>query len=112
MTARVGRQIGLFTSDVDEVLDMHLVSAHERLQADGTSVFVSEHLRWNRGRTERPSRPRPTWTPVPAGQLSMFTRPAPSTPDDSPPRPADDAMPSTDGEQVPLGLGPTRPSPR
>ncbi|MEZ4320503.1 MAG: hypothetical protein R3F61_23685 [Myxococcota bacterium] len=46
-------QLGLFggTSTID---GMHVVAAHTRVRADGTEVFVAEHLRWNRGRQARP----------------------------------------------------------
>lgn len=42
-------QTGLF--GVVPALEVHLVAAHSRLLADGTSVSVAEHLRWSRGRT-------------------------------------------------------------
>lgn len=52
-------QLGLF-SGCAAFAGMHLVSAHSRQLADGTSVFVAEHLRWNGGRAPRePSAPRP-----------------------------------------------------
>lgn len=55
-------------------LDMHVVSAHERLQSNGSSVFVAEHLRWNRGQTERAPVSRSRSFIPSAGQLSMFVR--------------------------------------
>ena len=42
-------QLGLFAGCA-EVADTHVVSAHTRQLADGTEVFVGEHLRWNGGR--------------------------------------------------------------
>ncbi len=51
-------QLGLFGKAT--VADHHVVSAHTRVLADGTEVFVGEHLRWNRPRRPRgPRRPRP-----------------------------------------------------
>jgi hypothetical protein len=52
-------------------LAVHRVQAHSRVLADGTSVFVAEHLRWNRGRTHRVPRPRLPEQPEP-GQLGLF----------------------------------------
>lgn len=49
-------QLGLFAGCA-EVAGMHVVSAHTRLLADGTSVFVGEHLRWNAGRHPVPASP-------------------------------------------------------
>ncbi len=42
-------QLGLF--GCGEVAGTHVVSAHTRVLPDGTQVFVSEHLRWDRGRS-------------------------------------------------------------
>ncbi len=63
-------------------LAIHRVRAHSRVLADGTSVFVGEHLRWSRGRTHRVSRPRLPDTPPP-GQLGLFddALDEPDTPD-------------------------------
>lgn len=48
MTTPVAVQLGLF-GGCAEVAEMHVVSAHSRTLADGSEVFVSEHLRWSRG---------------------------------------------------------------
>ncbi len=65
-------QMGLF-GGFNAVADMHTVAAHTRIQADGSEVFVGEHIRWNRGRTTRhPSAPRPRNESVPEGQLSLW----------------------------------------
>lgn len=63
-------QLGLF-GERDKPLPMHVVSAHTRLLADGSEVFVGEHLRWNRGRqeTHRVGRAAPVST---RGQLGLF----------------------------------------
>ena len=53
---------------------VHRVSAHTRIRADGTEVFVSEHLRWSRGRAA-PKLPKPTWEPPLPGQLALFELP-------------------------------------
>ena len=50
----------------------HVVSAHSRVLADGSEVFVGEHLRWNRGRKSQPSAPAPRRMEVPAEQLGLF----------------------------------------
>lgn len=56
-------QLGLF-SDLHAPRGHHLVTAHTRVRADGTEVFVAEHVRWNRGRrppgAPAPRRPPPT----------------------------------------------------
>jgi hypothetical protein len=68
-------QLGLFGVD-NTLAAFHVVSAHTRVQADGSEVFVGEHLRWNRGRTgERAGLPR---SPAPEAddpaQPSLFPR--------------------------------------
>jgi hypothetical protein len=45
----VSVQLGLYGGST-ELTDFHVVAAHTRTLADGTTAFVSEHLRWNRGR--------------------------------------------------------------
>ena len=42
-------QLGLFGAAPSR-RDVHVVSAHQRTLADGTDVFVGEHVRWSRGR--------------------------------------------------------------
>ena len=70
-------QLGLF-GGFTEVADMHTVAAHTRTRADGTEVFVGEHLRWNRGRQpERPRAPKPT-AEVPEDHPSLFDWEGPS----------------------------------
>lgn len=56
-------QLGLFAGCA-EVAEMHVVSAHTRELSDGTSVFVGEHLRWNRGR-QAPRTAPPALRPTP-----------------------------------------------
>lgn len=69
-------QLGLFGPA--QIVDVHVVSAHTRLRADGSEVFVSEHLRWSRGRralpfvSGAPLRPAPD-APAPAPeQLALW----------------------------------------
>ena len=53
--------------------ETHLVAAHTRILADGTSTFVAEHLRWNRGRSSAPRFAAPRIAPlVDPGQLGLF----------------------------------------
>jgi hypothetical protein len=82
--------------------DVHRVAAHQRLRHDGTEVFVSEHLRWSRGR--QPTAPRAARAVAPArpaiipGQPSLFApSPRPREPEREPP-PAD----APDAEQLPM----------
>lgn len=65
-------QMGLFGGD-NALVGLHLVSAHTRLLADGSEVFVGEHLRWNRGRTGVRRGPRPVGAPDDA-QIPLFAR--------------------------------------
>jgi hypothetical protein len=44
----VSVQLGLFGGG-STLPEFHVVSAHTRTLADGSEVFVGEHLRWNRG---------------------------------------------------------------
>ena len=63
---------------------MHVVEAHTRILADGSEVFVGEHLRWNRGRhasTPRVARPRPA---VPEDHPRLFDWDEPALPDPLP----------------------------
>jgi hypothetical protein len=63
-------QMGLF-GGFNQLAGLHVVDAHTRVLADGTQVYVSEHLRWNRGRQG----PRSTTAsdPEPSDdQLSLF----------------------------------------
>jgi hypothetical protein len=41
-------QLGMFGVG-PQLVHAHVVAAHTRQLADGESVFVAEHLRWNRG---------------------------------------------------------------
>lgn len=50
----------------------HVVAAHHRVLADGTEVFVGEHLRWNRGRRRLPAKPAPREVEVAEGQIPLF----------------------------------------
>jgi hypothetical protein len=71
MTDPVPVQLGFFGSD-DVALDMHVVGAHVRYLADGTEVFVGEHLRWNRGQQDpRPQPRKPRFTAA-TDQLGLF----------------------------------------
>lgn len=80
-------QLGLF-GGCTEIADMHTVAAHTRTLADGSEVFVGEHLRWNRGRQpERPSAPRPA-PKVPEDHPSLFDW-TPPDPDEAPSDPAE-----------------------
>ncbi len=92
-------QLGLF-GGFSEIAGTHVVSAHTRALSDGTEVFVGEHLRWNRGRSQghTTGRRRSSCTP-PDAEPSLFDalRP-PSTP---PPVPA----PSHHMEEVELYPG-------
>ena len=57
-----------------ELEDFHVVTAHTRQLADGTEVFVGEHLRWNRG-TGRAPRPHGAPGPAPeTDQIALFPR--------------------------------------
>lgn len=66
--------------------EAHLVAAHTRILHDGTSTFVAEHLRWNRGRTLRARFPAPKRVaPLPEpGQLGLFFDGPPEDRDDQP----------------------------
>ena len=57
--------------------ETHLVAAHTRILHDGTSTFVAEHLRWNRGRNPRPRFTATRASPPPdePGQLGLFVDP-------------------------------------
>ena len=48
-TLPIDVQLGLF-GGFAELVGTHAVAAHTRVTGDGTEVFVSEHLRWSRGR--------------------------------------------------------------
>jgi hypothetical protein len=63
--------MGLF-GDHNQLVGMHVVDAHTRTLANGTEVFVGEHLRWDRGR-QGPRAPA-VRVPDPAeeGQLGLF----------------------------------------
>ena len=50
-------QLGLYGGHT-EITDVHVVAAHTRVLADGSTTFVAEHLRWNRGR-QAPRLPAP-----------------------------------------------------
>ncbi len=63
-------QLGMFGAV--RSMDAHLVAAHERMLADGTEVFVAEHLRWNRGRSEPRGRARSRTAAVSVKQESLF----------------------------------------
>lgn len=64
-------QLGLFAGCA-EIADMHVVSSHIRQLADGSEVFVGEHLRWNGGRqAPRMSAVRSPSAPLP-NQPSLF----------------------------------------
>ena len=63
-------QLGLF-GECAVLTGFHVVSAHTRVLASGREVFVSEHTRWNRGRTHRIPSPRTT-TSVPPNQPGLF----------------------------------------
>ena len=65
------RQLGIFGQD-EPPPEMHVVAAHTRLRADGTEVYVAEHLRWNRGKTGPRSAARRADIAVPRGQLGLF----------------------------------------
>ena len=70
-------QLGLF-GGFTEIANMHTVAAHTRVRADGSEVFVGEHLRWNTGRQAampRPARPDPT---PPESHPSLFDWTGPS----------------------------------
>ena len=74
----VSVQLGLFGGG-STLAGFHLVSAHARIRADGSEVFVGEHLRWNRGaaagrgdRGPRAAAPRGE-VAVPA-QIPLFPR--------------------------------------
>lgn len=43
---RIPVQLGLFGAP-NQLDGYHLVAAHTRTRADGTEVFVGEHVRWN-----------------------------------------------------------------
>lgn len=45
-------QLSLFGGEA-LLVGLHVVSAHTRVQQDGTEVFVGEHLRWNPARASR-----------------------------------------------------------
>jgi hypothetical protein len=65
-------QMGLFGGD-SEIAGFHVVTAHTRVLADGSEVFVGEHLRWNRGRT--PERTSPEGgADESVDQLALFPR--------------------------------------
>lgn len=71
-------QLGLFAGFA-EVAGVHTVSAHVRTLADGTEVFVGEHLRFDRGRQapRPPEPPGPRPAPPPPDQPGLFDpRPA------------------------------------
>lgn len=76
-------QLGLY-GGCTELVDFHVVEAHTRVLADGSSVFVSEHLRWNRGRQgPRLALPR---SPEPGVEHpSLFGAPTPPEPETAPP---------------------------
>lgn len=52
--ARAAVQLGML-GVASKLEDTHVVAAHTRVLASGEEVFVGEHVRWNRGRSERPS---------------------------------------------------------
>ncbi len=67
-------QLGLFGGE-NELVGLHVVSAHTRVRADGSEVFVGEHLRWNRGRSEPRGRPgQDGGADVDEAQGSLFPR--------------------------------------
>ena len=74
MTPRRPVQLGMFAG-YEPVPEMHVVAAHTRLLSDGSEVFVSEHLRWNRGKTgprvRQVERATPSDEPL-EGQLGLF----------------------------------------
>lgn len=112
-------QLGLFGGE-NAIAGMHVVKAHTRVQADGSEVFVGEHVRWNRGRTQQipkvranrevPERhpslfdalPQPSADPVPVPE------PAALQPQSSQPREPDavPTEPMTDPDAVPTEPGP------
>lgn len=87
--AEVSVQLGLY-GGTTELTDFHVVAAHTRILRDGTTAFVSEHLRWNRG--QQGPRLRPAAPPeapvdhpslfegVPSEPLPAFEAEPPSTP--------------------------------
>ena len=78
-------QLGLF-GGFTEIANMHTVAAHTRVRADGSEVFVGEHLRWNQGRQAAMPRP-PRREPVaPEEHPSLF--------DWEPPEPTGDPNPT------------------
>lgn len=115
-------QLGLFGGQ-NEIAGTHIVAAHTRVLADGSEVFVGEHVRWDRGRKARlPALSRDR--SVPADHPSLFDvvpevrtepaeghllvarkKPAP-TPDDVPTDPLGtdpDAVPTEPGT-CPFGM--------
>lgn len=71
--AELDLQPGLFGAT--SLPGTHVVAAHSRMLADGTTTFVAEHLRWNRGRTQRTRLPRVPARPTPVedpDQLGLF----------------------------------------
>ena len=64
-------QIGLFGGE-GQLVGCHVVTAHFRVADDGTEVFVGEHLRANRGRTERAPAGLRVTTEVEPEQLALF----------------------------------------
>lgn len=73
MSEPVAVQIGLF-GGTTVLEDWHVVSAHTRVLPDGTETFVSEHLRWNRGRQASPT-PSVRLPEAPPDHPSLFDPP-------------------------------------
>ncbi|TNE86521.1 MAG: hypothetical protein EP330_22545 [Deltaproteobacteria bacterium] len=91
----VSVQLGLY-GGTTELTDFHVVAAHTRVLADGSTTFVAEHLRWNRGR--QAPRARVPRTPTPDERHpSLFGAPSPveheASPPDEPPEAGDSDAP-------------------
>ena len=63
-------QMALFGGE-NVLVGLHTVSAHTRVRADGSEVFVGEHLRWNRG-THAPHGRRAPAPPPDDAQVPLF----------------------------------------
>lgn len=66
-------QVDLFGGP-SHIPGFHVVTAHSRVRADGSEEFVGEHLRTNRGRSAKPTGPRPP-VEVADGQIALFPGP-------------------------------------
>lgn len=66
----VSIQLGLF-GRATVVEATHVVAAHIRLLPSGGTTVVSEHVRWNRGRTDGPTTPRRKASVAESAQLPL-----------------------------------------